>query len=55
MFSGIEHTALTLYIEYTVESFLIHIETLPSEGDDKCIRIGISGSTNSIHVFFGTD
>jgi hypothetical protein len=38
MFSGIEHTAVTLYIGYTIESFLLHIETLPSACDDKFVE-----------------
>jgi hypothetical protein len=50
MLSGIEHTALTLHIGYTIESFLIHIEILPSACDDKRIPIRISGSS-SMHVF----
>jgi len=53
MFSAIEHTARTLHIGYTRESFLIHIETLPSTRDDKFSRIRISGPS-SIYVFFGT-
>jgi len=54
MFFGIEHTALVLHIGYTIESFLIHVETLPSAHDNKCIPIRISGSS-TIHVFFGTE
>jgi len=54
MFSGIEHTALSLHIGYTIESFLIHIEILPSARDDKFSPVRISGSS-SIHVFFGTE
>jgi len=46
VFFGIKHTALTLH----VESFLIHIETLSSARDDKCIPIRISNSS-SIHDF----
>jgi hypothetical protein len=49
MSSGMEHTALTLHNGYTTESFLIHIETLPSARDDKCIPIRISGPS-SIHA-----
>jgi len=54
MLCGIEHTALSIHIGYTIESFLIHIETLPSGRDNKCIPIRISGSS-SICVFFGTE
>jgi len=42
MFSGIKHSALMLHIGYTIESFLIHIETL-SNAREKCIPIKISG------------
>jgi len=54
MFFWIEHTDLSLPIGYTIESFLIHIETLPSGCDNKCIPIRISGSS-SIHVSFGAE
>jgi len=53
MFSGIEHTALALHIRCTIEYFLFHIETLPSERDNKCIPIRILGSISL--VFFGTE
>ena len=49
MFSGIEHTTLTLHTGYTKESFLIHIEALPSARDNKWIPVRIS-SSSSIHV-----
>jgi len=54
MFSGLEHTALTLHNGYTRESFLIHIETLPSARDNKCIPIRIPGSS-SIHIILVQD
>jgi len=50
MFFGIEHTALVLHIGYTIESFLIHVETLPSAHDNKCIPIRILGAS-SVHAF----
>jgi hypothetical protein len=50
VFLGIEHTAISIHIGYTIESFLIHIATVPSGRDNKCIPIRISGSS-SIHAF----
>jgi len=54
MFLWMEHTALNLPTGYTIESFLIHIEPLPSGRDNKCIPIRISGSSY-IHASFGAD
>jgi len=55
MFSGIKPTALALHIGYTIESFLIHIETLPSACEESSVQYEFQALVLSMFYLYRMD